>query len=128
MDRDQVEQLAAQCGGSRASAFNCFRQRLEKLHGRIDRTLDRAEGAEDITPLAPLFNAASKNLEMLGRATGELEPNAGMSLSIQIVSPATESRPDQIPRITFSSVDQIEAGADPDDTGIMQIGLLQPPG
>ena len=69
-------------------------------------------------------------MQLHGQATGELARDGlnTQTLSIQIVSPAVESSPDQAPRITFSSVDQIEAGADPDDTGIMPIGLLQTPG
>lgn len=125
-----------------APAQSIFRKRLEDLNGRIVRTLDRAESAvrvttdkdgnevvigQDISPMAPLFNAASKNLEMLGRATGELEPAGGSQVSIQIVCPSAPGG-DQTPRITFSSIDQIEA-AEPgeDEDGCLEIGIKQLP-
>lgn len=122
-----------------APALSIFRQRLEKLHGRIDKTLDRAESAvrvtqdkegnevvigQDISPMAPLFNAASKNLEMLGRATGELEPAGGSQVSIQILVPAAGSG--EMPRVTFASPDALELAAPEDeDDGMADIGVLQ---
>jgi hypothetical protein len=70
-----------------APVLSLFRQRLEKLHARVDKALERAEVAvrvvnqggrlvaagADLAPLAPLLSVAHKNLEMLGWATGELE-------------------------------------------------------
>lgn len=134
--RDQVQKAIQD-----APVVSVFRARLEKLHLRIDRTLDKGESAvrvstdkdgneiwagQDLSPLAPLFNAASKNLEMLGRATGELEPAGGSQVSIQIVCPSTGSG--EMPRITFSLIDQIEA-AEPgeDEDGCLEIGVLQKP-
>lgn len=120
-----------------APALSIFRQRLEKLHSRIDRTLDKAESAvrverdedgkevfagPDITPLAPLFNAASKNLEMLGRATGELEPQGGSGVSIQIVCPSAAG---ELPRVTFANHDQLTIEASPEEEGMLEIGLQQ---
>lgn len=120
-----------------------FRQRVEKMYGRIERTMDRAESAvrvvdvdgtlvpvgSDLSPMAPLFNAASKNLEMLGRATGELEPTGGSSVSIQIVCPAAPAN--AMPRITFAHQDSIEAAPGAvtaiESDEMMEIGILQKP-
>lgn len=135
--RKQVEQLATQAIVA-APSISIFRSRLEKLHGRIDRTLDKAEEAvrvvdvdgkmvsvgSDLSPMAPLFNAASKNLEMLGRATGELEPVGAGSVSIQIVCPSAGSPAGELPRVSFAAVDQIEAA---DEDEVYEIGLLQKP-
>lgn len=85
-----------------APALSIFRQRLETLHGRIDRGLDRAEAEKDISPLAPLLNQAHKNLEMLGRATGELEQSTGTGVSIQIVCPWAADR-ENMPRVSFAN-------------------------
>ncbi len=137
VDRHQVEQLAAQAVVA-APVLSLFRQRLEKLQGRVDRALDRAENAvrvverdgnlaaagPDLSALAPLLNVAHKNLEMLGRATGELDPSAGSQIALQIICPSTGSAPGEMPRISFARVDQIEAAAD-DDEAIMEIGITQ---
>jgi hypothetical protein len=112
MERDQAEQLAMEALVA-APALSLFRARLEKLHGRVDRALDRAETAvrviekdgklvaagADLGPIAPLLSAAHRNLEMLGRATGELEPAGSSSMSIQIICPAAGSS--DPPRIVF---------------------------
>lgn len=79
--------------------LSVFRQRLEKLHDRVDRSLDRAE-ASDLSLVAPLLSAAHKNVEMLGRATGELEQSQGAGFSIQIICPSAPSA-DSMPRISY---------------------------
>ncbi len=128
----QVQQVTQNAAMDRPT-LSIFRQRLENLHGRIDRSLDKAENAvrvirdkkgeikhitEDLSPIAPLVSQAHKNLELLGRATGELEPENGSgSVSIQIVCP--QSPENAMPRITYASSDQIEL------TGGDDIGLLQ---
>jgi hypothetical protein len=101
--------------------ISLFRQRLERLHNRVDKALDRAEDAvrvatdkegrlvavgSDLSPLASLLSQAHKNLEILGRATGELEPQMSQGISIQIVCPAAPS-PDNMPRISYASADEI---------------------
>jgi hypothetical protein len=125
-----------------APALSIFRKRLEDLHGRIDNALTRAETAvraapdpetgemvalgADLAPLAGLFNQAHKNLEILGKATGELEPDNRSSVSIQIVCPAAPAG--QSPKIVFGDqVLTLEAGAAEhiDDDPISEIGLLQ---
>lgn len=100
--------------------LSVFRQRLEKLNGIIDRTLNKAESSvriatdkdgnqvvvgADIGVMAPLLNQAHKNVEMLGRATGELEPQGGGSVSIQILCPAAGTTVEQMPRITYADTD-----------------------
>lgn len=81
-----------------------FRDRLEKLHGRIENALDRAETSvrvvrdkdtgelvpvgPDVAAIAPIMNQAHKNLELLGRVTGELEAPAAANVAIQIVMPS----------------------------------------
>jgi hypothetical protein len=111
-----------------------FRERLEKLWQRADRTLDKAEaavrvsedhegnavfGARDITPIAPLLNAAQKSLELLGRATGELEPEGRQSFAIQIICPQAPN-PGAMPRVSYVSAGSIDAEDD-----CVEIGLIQ---
>ena len=121
-----------------APVVSIFRQRLEKLYGVVDRTLDKAEKAvrvdaegnavgADLTVVAPLLNAAHKNLEILGRATGELEPQGAGQVSIQIVCPAG---PGEMPRISYAQNDgsrTIEAESEevPENVGIQEIGVMQ---
>ena len=126
-----------------APALSIFRERLEKVYGRIDKTLDRAETAvrvttdkegnqvvigQDLGPLAPLYNVALKALETHGRATGELEPQGAGQVSIQIVLPRTGDQTEE-PRISFASQNTIELAAAPEvvDDGIVEIGVLQKP-
>lgn len=127
-----------------APVMSIFRQRLEHLNGIVQRTLVKAETSvrvatdkdgntvvigADLGVLAPLLNQAHKNVEMLGRATGELEPTGGGSVSIQILCPTAGASVDQLPRITFSSIDAIEAHVEqhqPDETS-EDIGVLQAP-
>lgn len=119
-----------------APVLSVFRQRLEKLHGRIDRTLDKAEAAvrisrdsegnevfagPDLAVMAPLLNVAHKNVEILGRATGELEPTGGSGVSIQIVCPTAPI--EAMPRITYAAPDgqgQIEGEGLYSDIGLLQ--------
>ena len=90
-------------------AVSPFRERLEKLWVRTDRALDKAESAvktvkvngedvavgQDLTPMAPLINQGHKNLELLGRVTGELEVKSAANIAIQIVMPS--SAPSVVP-------------------------------
>lgn len=69
-----------------------FRDRLEQLWGRTDRALSQAEQDKELSVMAPLLNQAHKNVELLGRVTGELEVSTPM-VAIQIVCPVTENRP-----------------------------------
>lgn len=118
-----------------APVLSIFRQRLEKLHGRIDRSLDKAETAvrvtfdkesgeevvigADLGVIAPLLNQAHKNLEILGRATGELEPSGGAGVSIQILCPSAPNA-NAMPRVTYAADEAIEASFE--EIGIKQIG------
>ncbi len=65
------------------------KERLEKLYGRTDRLLDRAEGNDKLVGLSPgLLNQAHKNVEMLAKLTGELQDGrggGGPAVAIQIV-------------------------------------------
>jgi hypothetical protein len=67
-------------------AASPFRERLETLWKRTDRAMNRSEKNDDLQ-LPALLNQAHKNLELLGRVTGELEPQSA-SVAIQIVIPA----------------------------------------
>jgi hypothetical protein len=69
-----------------------FRDRLEQLWGRTDRALTQAEQDKELSVIAPLLNQAHKNVELLGRVTGELEVASPM-IAIQIVCPVTDQRP-----------------------------------
>jgi hypothetical protein len=84
-----------------------FRERLEKLWDRADKALDKAENAvrtrvvdgvevweeQGLQAIAPLLNQAHKNVELLGRVTGELEVAAGSNIAIQIVLPQVAAIP-----------------------------------
>ncbi len=124
--------------------LSIFRQRLEELYGDLRATMVKANTAvrvatdkdgnevvvgADLGIIAPLANQLHKNLEMLGRATGELEPQGGGSVSIQILCPTAGATVESLPRITFASADAIEAGPPQDtiDGEIEEIGLLQAP-
>lgn len=125
-----------------APIASLFRRRVESLYGDLQQVFDQAKTAvrvvtdkngndvvvgADLSVVAPLANQLHKNLEMLGRATGELEPQGGGSVSIQILCPAAGTSVDQMPRITFSSTDAIEGTAEA--TGELEesedIGVLQ---
>ena len=119
-----------------APTVSLFRHRLEKLHRRVDRALDRAETAvrvtekdgklvaagADLGPIAPLLSQAHRNLEMLGRATGELEPQGASSMQIQIICPPAGSA--EQPRIVFDRNEgrTIEGSAEPVEA---EIGVRQ---
>jgi transposase len=86
-----------------------FRDRLEKLWQRTEKAADRAERAvrvvkdeksgelvpvgPDVSAIAPILNQAHKNVELLGRVTGELQENTGRAnVAIQIVIPNAAER------------------------------------
>ena len=97
-------------------------ERLEKLWNRVDRNLDKAKNAvrtrtidgvevweeQGLAAIAPLMNQAHKNLELLGKVTGEIETSAGANVAIQIVLP-TVAQPQMpiykrlVPLSTFQS-------------------------
>lgn len=97
-----------------------FRDRLESLWGRTDRALDRAENAvrtvtdretgelvavgPDVSAIAPILNQAHRNIEMLGKVTGELEAAPTLQLAIQIVVPAAPQQVSAEP-ITYTAVE-----------------------
>src|SRR3954469_3930478 len=85
-------------------AASPFKERLHATWDFIDRNLRRAEHAvqiidgdpvaDDLAILAPLINQAHKNLELLGKASGELQDRpAAPSIAIQVVVPAGDYRP-----------------------------------
>lgn len=100
-----------------------FQERLRATWERIERVLERAENAvqvtadgdpvgEDLAVLAPLLNQAHKNLELLGKASGELlDKSAAPTISIQVVVPAG------------ATVAQQAAEGDVIDVGSIPIGL-----
>lgn len=86
-----------------------FRERLENLWNRTQKAADRAEKAvrvvkdqesgelvpvgPDVSAIAPILNQAHKNVELLGRVTGELQENTGRAnVAIQIVIPNAAER------------------------------------
>lgn len=68
-----------------------FRERLESLWERTDKNLSKAEKAGELGNAAKLIGQGHKNLEILGRATGELEVATGANIAIQIVLPGEAS-------------------------------------
>jgi hypothetical protein len=46
---------------------------------------------QGLQAIAPLMNQAHKNLELLGRVTGEIEQSAAANFAIQIVLPGAPS-------------------------------------
>lgn len=126
-----------------APVVSIWREKVNALIGRTERTLDKAEAAvrmqrdedgnevfaaPDLAVMAPLINAGWKGLEILGRATGELEPQGGTGISIQIVLPRSSGgagQPDAEPRISYASADTIEI--EPESDAVVEIGLLQKP-
>lgn len=88
-----------------------FRDRVESLWQRSAALLDRAEAAastaQEIASVSTLLNQAHKNLELLGKYTGELEQQAtGPSVAIQIVCPAGGGSP----RVTGDDALTIDVG------------------
>lgn len=85
-----------------APVLSLFRQGLEDLRVRIGKNLDKAESNDKFFGVIPaLANQAHKNLEILGRATGELE-STGTGVSIQIVCPWAPDK-DKMPRVSFAA-------------------------
>jgi hypothetical protein len=80
-----------------------FRDRLEHLWQRTQKAIDRAENSvrvvkdpesgellpvgPDVAAIAPILNQAHKNVELLGRVTGELEQPAAANVAVQVVLP-----------------------------------------
>ena len=76
------------------------RQRLESVWSKTTGLVDQC----DVDNGAPILNAATKQVELLARLTGELKDNAGASLTLNIVCPAGEDKQ----RVDFSDPDAIE--------------------
>lgn len=123
-------------------SMSLFRRRLEKLYAVAERHIEKAESAVkldkdgntigvDLAVMAPLLNQAHKNVEMLGRATGELEPQGATSVSIQIFSPTSATTVEELPRISYADQPSIEAALEPDvpqlEASMAEIGVLQTP-
>ena len=77
-------------------------QRLESIWSKTTGLVDQI----DVDNGAPILNAATKQVELLARLTGELKDNAGASLTLNIVCPAGEDKQ----RVDFSDPDAIEMG------------------
>ena len=136
---DFVRQTAVQAIQD-APAVSIFRQRHQKAWDILERTTKKAESAvrmerdedgnevfagPDLSPIAPLINQMHKSIEILGRATGELEPTGGSSISIQVVLPGIGSQHEE-PRISFASADAIEVAPELEaGDGLVEIGVLQ---
>ena len=72
-----------------------FRAQLASLKERTERALDKVERDDKrLALMAPLIAQGHKNVELLGRATGELEQAAGPQIAVQIVIPASQGVPD----------------------------------
>jgi hypothetical protein len=105
-------------------------RRTESLYEAAQGILKNALEDEDprvaiqaIRAASALMGEARGYLELRGTLTNELgRDRTPSAVSIQIISPAVESSPDRMPRITFASADQFEAAP---DEGIMEIGLVQ---
>ena len=68
-----------------------FRAQLASLKERTERALDKVERDDKrLALMAPLIAQGHKNVELLGRATGELEQAAGPQIAVQIVIPASQ--------------------------------------
>jgi transcriptional regulator with XRE-family HTH domain len=66
-----------------------FRERLEALWSRTNEALDAsAPGTQYFNLFANILNQAHKNLELLGRVTGDLADDKAPSVAIQIVLPS----------------------------------------
>ena len=78
------------------------RQRAELVWSKTSDLMDQI----DVDNGAPILNAATKQVELLARLTGELKDNAGASLTLNIVCPAGEDKQ----RVDFSDPDAIEMG------------------
>ena len=90
-----------------------FRSRLEQMWGRAERSMDRAETAvrvtmdkesgeylvagQDVAAIAPLMAQAHKNLELLGRATGELASTDQNVTNVMVVIPQASAQPSSQP-------------------------------
>jgi hypothetical protein len=76
-------------------ACSPFRSQLASLKERTERALDKVERDDKrLALMAPLIAQGHKNVELLGRATGELEQAAGPQIAVQIVIPASQGLPD----------------------------------
>ena len=113
-------------------------RRAERLYEKAAEILAEALRNKDprtalqaIRTASAVMGEARDYLELRGELTNELgRDRTPPAVSIQIISPAVGSSPDQMPPITFASTDQIEAAAEPEDDeqGILEVGVLQHPG
>ena len=105
-------------------------RRTESLYEAAQGILKNALEDEDprvaiqaIRAASALMGEARGYLELRGELTNELgRDRTPPAVCVQIISPAVESSPDRMPRITFGSADQLEAAS---DEGIMTIGVVQ---
>jgi hypothetical protein len=83
-----------------APVLGLVRQGVDNLRARLERHADKCETAvrvikdedgndvavgADLTVLAPIANQLHKNLEMLGKLTGELQPDNQQQINIQVI-------------------------------------------
>lgn len=102
LSSDTTAVQAVQHAIQAAPVLSIFRTRLESVHGRIERAMDRVEGnPKEFGLLPPLVNQYHKNIELLGKVTGELEQQGTTSVSIQIVCPSAPT-PELTPRISYA--------------------------
>jgi hypothetical protein len=102
--------------------------RAERLYGQAEEILasalqdkDRRTALQAIRTAIDVMGEARGYLELRGELTGELDRDRGGLLSVQIICPSAPS-PELTPRVSFSSLDAIEAG-----DSIQEIGILQFP-
>jgi hypothetical protein len=90
-----------------APVLGLVRQGVDNLRARLERHADKCETAvrvvkdgdgnevvvgADLTVLAPIANQLHKNLEMLGKLTGELQPDNQQQINIQVIQFDSDTR------------------------------------
>ena len=100
-----------------------LRERQEALGRRIERALDRAEKAVDVTkdkdgnivhvadslrPLAPLMREAHRNIELQGAISGELAHATQQTVAVQIVTNHFHAAAPPVPPVPASVPPQLE--------------------
>jgi hypothetical protein len=108
-------------------------RRAERLYEKAEEILTKALRNDDPRTALQAIRAASAvmgdargYLELRGELTNELgRDRTPAAVSIQIISPAVQVN--AMPRVVFSSPDQIEAAPEPDDDPVASIGVVQRP-
>ena len=126
----EVQELART--GALLDDVRAGERRAERLYEQAEEILasaiqdrDGRTALQAIRTAVSVMSEARGYLELRGELTNELgRDRTPPNVSIQIISPAVGPSPDQVPRITFASADQIEAAAS-EVEGIAEIALVQ---